>query len=59
MTLTIIILAAFAAGTLVGFIAASFCAIAKDADDYEPIEHEPEPRVMPRIWDGFNRKENT
>ena len=57
-TLTLIILGAFSAGTILGFVAAAIFAAGRRADEYDPIEYPPEPRVMPRIWDGFNRKEH-
>ena len=50
---------AFIAGTIVGFLAAAMISAGNKADEYEPVEHDPEPRVMPKIWDGFNRKEPT
>ena len=53
------IITAFAIGVSVGFILAAFLAQGRRADDHDPMEYTPEPRVMPRIWDGFNGKENT
>ena len=46
-----------------GYFVASILAIASSADDlqssdYEPMEHEPPSRVMPRIWDRYNGKEH-
>ena len=45
---------AFFIGALNGFLAAAILSAANSADDYDPMEHEPPPRVMPQIWDGFN-----
>ena len=53
------IIIAFFAGMFVGVLAALILAVGSRADDYEPIEHEPESRIKPQIWDGFNRKEPT
>ena len=58
-TLTLIIFGSLSAGAIIGFLAAASLATARRADNYDPMEYTPEQRVMPRIWDGFNGKENT
>ena len=60
--MTALIITAVIAFSL-GYFVASILAVASSADDlqpndYEPMEHEPPPRVMPQIWDGFNGKEH-
>ena len=49
---------AFVIGAINGFLAAPIISVAFRSDDYDPMEHEPPPRIMPQIWDGFNGKEH-
>lgn len=51
----IFFLAGLFVGTFLGFLVAAIFAAGGRADDYEPIEHS-EPRVMPRIWDGYSKE---
>lgn len=56
--MTALIITAVIAFSL-GYFVASILAIASSADDlqasdYEPMEHEPPERVMPRIWTRGN-----
>ena len=55
-TLTLIILGAFWAGTILGFTAAAILAAGRRADEYDPIEHPPEPRVSTQIFDGLAKR---
>ena len=48
---------ALAVGLSWGLIIPAILVRVNQADEYDPIQYPPEPRVMPQIWDGFNRKE--
>ena len=53
----LILICPFCAG--VGYVATAILATAKDADDYEPVEHPPEPRVSTQIFDGLSKRRTT
>ena len=55
-TLALIILGAFSAGTILGFIAAAIFATGRRADEYDPIQYPPEPRVSTQIFDGLAKR---
>lgn len=57
MTTLLLLLAAFAAGVITGAFWRWLAELAEEADEYDGIEHPPEPRVMPKIWDGYDRKD--
>lgn len=42
-----------------GFLAAGLCVAARRADDYDPVENDPEPRVSTQIFDGLAKRKPT
>lgn len=60
-TLTLLIIAAFAAGVIIGAFWRWIRALAADADEYDgydPVENDPEPRVSTQILDGLSERRN-